>query len=64
MDRLQRPRGYPKPVISYTIKELNFLWQAFGGQDLTEYLPQGAYNKQLADASTVQGIVGAPWHAW
>ena len=57
MDRLQRPRSYPKPVISYTIKELNVLWQAFGGQDFTMYLPPGANKTRTAGSSAAQGTV-------
>ena len=32
-DLLQTPKGFPNPVLKYTLREMNLNWQWYGGKD-------------------------------
>lgn len=33
IDMLQAPKGYPTPVIRYTLREMTLIWHIYGGTD-------------------------------
>jgi autophagy-related protein 2 len=57
VDRLQRPRHYPPPVSSYTLKEIDVLWVWYGGCDFTNYLKRESSNSKMVAGGDVFGAM-------
>ena len=47
VDQLQRPRHFPEPVATYTIRELSITWHLYGGRDFPPISPSSSSSPRL-----------------
>lgn len=63
VDQLQRPRHFPEPVTTYTIRELSITWHLYGGRDFPPASPSSPrlQCRLLSGARKKLAHVSPPW---